>query len=160
MLSSFQRCWEWPRQDSNVQSPAPWAMPYPLGHEAAAIYFWVVHIVTTSLQNVSISFWINMQWSEIEFGSCCTSHTHETTGSSGALTSSFLRRRTQVPLAQAARIQMPHVSIYLTLVWIRSSARRKRAWTRKHLWKGRANILYGIKLIPIAVRAPPAHWSY
>lgn len=31
---------------------------------------------------------------------------------------------------------------------------------KKHLWKGRANILYGIKLIPIAVRAPPAHWSY
>ena len=31
---------------------------------------------------------------------------------------------------------------------------------KKHLWKGRANILYGIKLVPIAVRAPPAHWSY
>ena len=31
---------------------------------------------------------------------------------------------------------------------------------KKHLWKGMANILYRIKLIPIAVRAPPAHWSY
>jgi hypothetical protein len=88
------------------------------------------------LQNFSISFWVNMQWSEIEFGSCCTSHTHETTGSSGALTSSFHRRRTQVPLAQAARIQMPHVSIYLILVWIRSSARRKRAWARNTCGRG------------------------
>ena len=111
-------------------------MPYPLGHEAAASFFCVIEIVITSLQNFYIFFWVNMQWSEIEFGSCCTSHTHETTGSSGALTSSFHRRRTQVPLAQAARIQMPHVSIYLKMVWIRSSARRKRAWARNTCGRG------------------------
>ena len=136
MLSSFQRCWEWPRHDSNLQSPARWADALSIGPRGRCGFFCVIQIVITSLQNFSISFWVNMQWSEIEFGSCCTSHTHETTGSSGALTSSFHRRRTQVPLAQAARIQMPHVSIYLKMVWIRSSARRKRAWARNTCGRG------------------------
>ena len=43
MLSSFQRCWEWPRQDSNLQSQAPWADALSIGPRGRCDFVFVLY---------------------------------------------------------------------------------------------------------------------
>ena len=160
MLSSFQRCWERPRQDSNMQSPARWADALSIGPRGRCGFFlcytncnYVVaklfHFLLSQHAMIRnrIRVMLHLAYPRNNWQQWCSYVIFSQKEDSSATGASC-------PDSNATCVNLFDLGVNPL------ECPAEACVGKNHLCKGRANILYGIKLVPIAVRAPPAHWSY